>query len=235
MHSHGETKSPVRILQSGVIIDRAGIPGLQAEYAATGIAFLPAFLSPSVLDLLLKEVAATEFSLINEVSKSTGSTFGATCRASGSDPAVIALHFLLNRSALFRMAADVTGIPLPGNFLGRLHRTEPAADQHIDWHDDAVDGRVLGLDINLSVHGFRGGLFQIRGPERRMLQEIRFSRPGDAFLFRIGERWQHRLTLVEAGIRTVAVGWFRRDPDWYSLAASAFLTGKRGFSGGKEQ
>ena len=101
----------------------------------------------------------TGLTLRNEVSKATASVFGTTRRAMLTDPSVIALHFLLNRPDLFGLAAEVSGVPRPGNFICRLHRTEPVADQHIDWHDDLIDDRVLGLDINLSTDRFQGGLF----------------------------------------------------------------------------
>jgi hypothetical protein len=65
-------------------------------------------------------------------------------------------------------------------------------------------------------------MFQLRDGLGVVRSEIGRMTPGDAFLFRIGEGWEHRLTAVESGRRTVAVGWFLREPDWQQFAKMEF-------------
>jgi hypothetical protein len=153
-----------------------------------------------------------------------GVVFGSTSFVPLSEPVMTALHFILNRPDLFQTVELASGCPPLGNFAGRVHRTRAGADQGIDWHNDAVQHRTVGLNINLGEEEFSGGLFQIRGPDRKMCMELKHSMPGDAFLFRIDPGWEHRLTQVESGQRTVAVGWFRTEPDWQTRTRVWFDT-----------
>jgi predicted 2-oxoglutarate/Fe(II)-dependent dioxygenase YbiX len=118
----------------------------------------------------------------------------------------------MNKPALFDLACRITGCPKIASFIGRLHRTTAASDQHIDWHHDAVESRTLGICVNLSMEDYTGGVLQIRDPNRRLRAEVGRAAAGDAFFFRIDADWQHRLTRVESGRRTVGVGWFRTSP-----------------------
>jgi hypothetical protein len=214
----------VQLLQDKVLFDPANIPALRAEFAETGMVRLKDFLSPAVRKMLLRATEIASFCLKNETAK-TGSVFGTTWFVHETDPAIMSALFLFNRPELFQLVTDVTGITRPGNFLCRIHRTVPSPDQHIDWHDDKADGRILGLNVNLSREPFEGGLFQIKGPDGRVRGEVHFSEPGEAFLFRIGNGWKHRLTPLQSGVRTVAVGWFREGPDWQTTAREGFRSG----------
>jgi hypothetical protein len=166
----------------------------------------------------MKLVETSDFALKEEVGvfphlASEARVFGRTLFAAHSDPARFSLLFLVNKPPLFRLVEAITGCPPLGNFLGRLHQTRAVPDQHIDWHNDLSDNRVVGLNINLSAHDYSGGLFQLRGPGVRVPTEFGRIPAGDAFLFKIERGWNHRLTPVESGVRTVCVGWFRTDPD----------------------
>jgi hypothetical protein len=199
----------IQITQGGVVVQPGAVEKLRSQYHANGFALMPGFLAPKVLSALLKKLASGEFEL-----KQEEHVKGATMLMPQSDPALIALHFVVNRPELFDIVARIADIPQPGNFTSRLHRTTPVADQHIDWHDDGLDGRILGLNINLTTEPYKGGLLQVRNPTRTITGEIGQLPPGDAFLFRVADGWQHRLTPVAEGERTVAVGWFRTQPDW---------------------
>lgn len=216
----------VQITRTEVIVPPDSIAQLRREFHESGIARLPGFLSAPLCGIFSKRMPAGAFDLKQEVGHRTGAVFGTTFFMSTENPVVQALHLTLNRPELFDLASAVSGIPRPGNFACRLHRTVPASKQHIDWHDDQTDGRVLGLNINLSEAPFSGGLFELRNPGGQTTASIQHTNPGDAFIFRIGSGWQHRLTQVDAGVRTVAVGWFRSGPDWQALAAAAFSTGR---------
>jgi hypothetical protein len=209
----------IQITQGGVVVQPGAIEKLGADYRDTGVAIVPGFLAPPVLRALLKGLTSGGFDLTKELQVK-----GATLLMPLSDPALISLHFMVNRPELFEIASCITGLPKPGNFMSRLHRTNPAPDLHLDWHDDGADYRMLGMNINLSTQPYTGGVLQVRNPEKRIVAEIGQLPPGDAFFFRIGDRWQHRLTPVESGERTVAVGWFRTQPDWRAVALAGFRT-----------
>jgi hypothetical protein len=207
----------IRITASGIEVEQDSVPRLHAEFEETGCAMLPGFITPPLLDILLRQLETASFQSISEVGSVNGRVFGNTLRLLQTEPGVVALNFILNRPVLFELARQISDTPPLGHFLGRLHRTTADSDQHIDWHSDAVDFRVLGLDINLSSSPHVGGVFQMRDADRQIRREIADWAPGDAFLFRIDGNWHHRLTRVESGTRTVGVGWFRMQPDWQSI------------------
>ncbi|HEY3838519.1 MAG TPA: 2OG-Fe(II) oxygenase [Bryobacteraceae bacterium] len=199
---------------------------LQAQFAETGCALLPGFLTAPLLEPLQKLLKTAMFVPKNEIHE--GTIFGSTSFVPVGEPAMETLHFILNQPDLFQIVEHITGCSQLGNFTGRLHRTAACAGQAIDWHNDAVQGRTVGLNINLSTEEFSGGLFQIRGPDSEMRTEVKHSTAGGAFLFRIDCGWQHRLTEVESGQRTVAVGWFRTGPDWRAATRAWFDAGMNG-------
>jgi hypothetical protein len=195
---------------------------LQAQFAETGCAMLPGFLPDPLLDPLLKLLKTTTFVPKDEVHE--GTVFGNVFIAPQTETVGAALHLILNECDLFQMVERTAGCAALVNFTGRIHRTSAGTEQGIDWHNDAIQHRSVGLNINLGTEEFTGGLFQIRGPDLKMRAELKHSKPGDAFLFRIDRGWQHRLTQVESGQRTVAVGWFRTEPDWQSNTRAWFHT-----------
>lgn len=202
----------IRITQAGIAARPDAVDQLRAEFAATGCAMLPGFLSPPVLRVLTKQLEKGRFEVTEEVGRESGHVLGTTFKMPQAEPAVVALNFILNSPALLDLAARVADSPPLASFVGRLHRTAANSGQHIDWHGDIADFRAVGLDINLSSEDYQGGLFQIRGPDLQVRREIGSWFAGDAFLFRIMDNWQHRLTHVESGLRTVGVGWFRTQP-----------------------
>jgi hypothetical protein len=207
----------IRLSQTEVLADPTSISALAEEFAMTGCARLPGFLTPPILKPLLDWVDTAQFHITNETAPG-GRVFGTTMLAPETDRAVFLLRFILNRPALFRVVEQIADCPRLANFLGRLHRTGAGASQHIEWHHDAIHMRTLGICINLSTSQYSGGIFQIRDPSLKLCAEVGRVAPGDAFLFRVSPSWEHRLTPVESGLRTVGVGWFRTAPDWREFA-----------------
>ncbi len=212
----------IQLTQTAVLSDPADIPRLAEEFAGTGCARLPGFLAQPLLGHLLEWLEATQFEQRNEVGHA--GVFGTTLFAPETERSLFLLHFILNRPELYDIVGKVAGCPKIGNFMGRLHRTVGGTDQHIDWHRDAVEARTLGITINLSAEEYTGGIFQLRDPAQKIRAEVGRAAPGDAYLFRIDQEWQHRLTRVESGRRTVGVGWFRTEPEWRKYALSADRT-----------
>jgi len=207
----------IRITQGGVEIGDGDAERLRAEYLATGVAVMPRFLAEPTLSALLKKINPEAFAF-----KTEPNVKGSTLFMPSTDPALESLHFMLNRPELFALVSRIAAIPVPGTFFSRLHRTIPQLGMDLDWHDDGVDGRILGLNINLSTETYTGGLLQVRNPDKQTVGEVGQLPPGDAFLFRIGDRWEHRLTPVESGARTVAVGWFRLGKEWSTVVLNKF-------------
>lgn len=210
----------IHLTQTAVRIEADGVRKLAEEFGETGCARLPGFLDPRICNSLLKWLESAHFEVKHETHE--GRIFGTTLFVPKSEPALFLLHFILNRPPLFEAVERVAGCAMLGNFTGRLHRTTCENAHEIGWHDDTAYTRSVGINIGLSPESYDGGLFQLRDPEGRVRAEIGRTTPGDAFLFRIGEGWQHRLTPVESGCRTVAVGWFLREPGWQQFARMEF-------------
>ncbi|HTA46535.1 MAG TPA: 2OG-Fe(II) oxygenase [Bryobacteraceae bacterium] len=210
----------VQLTQTAILQDPEDIPRLKQEFAETGCALLPNFLAPGILRRAMEWVQSARFEETQEKDEHRG-VFGTTLLAPGTEPALFLLKFILNRNDLYRFSEQVTDCEKIANFHGRLHRTTPRAEQHIDWHQDLAEGRTLGICINLSSEPYTGGVLEIRNPEHRMTAAVGRGNPGDACFFRIDRGWQHRLTPVESGCRTVGVGWFRTAPQWSDYAFRA--------------
>jgi hypothetical protein len=207
---------PMLLNQTALLTGADNIASLATEFATTGCARLPGFLAPEILQPLLNWVEMARFEERIETYKEH--VFGTTLFVPKTERALFLLHFILNRPALFAAAQQITGCETIRNFTGRIHATGPVTDQHLDWHDDAVQGRTLGICINLSAVSYSGGLLQVRDPQQILRAEMRPAAAGDAFLFKINQGWKHRLTPVTSGRRTVGVGWFRTEPDWRDQA-----------------
>jgi hypothetical protein len=215
------TQGMIRISQTQVVANPPDIAELRDEFSATGCARMPGFLDTRLRDRLLDWIREAQFEVKNEVHE--GRVFGTTLFIPRTEPSLFLLHFMLNRPALFEAVEKIAGCERLGNFTGRLHRTSAETAHHIDWHDDAAHTRTVGININLSAHKYSGGLFQLRDAQGTVRSEVGRAEPGDAFLFRIGEGWQHRLAPVETGVRTVGVGWFLTHPGRDEYAEHEFL------------
>jgi hypothetical protein len=215
---------PIQVTQTGVEIAEHEIPRMAEEFVRTGIVMLRGFLPPVILDPLLKNLETASYEVRHEESGGRG-RFGTTLKIPPTDPIISSFLFVLNRESLFEAVRKITGCEPLGNFVGRIHRTGPEGDQHIDWHNDVYDFRTVGLNINLSRQAFTGGSFLLRDQQKVLRREVAEWSPGDAFLFQIDTGWFHRLTPVTAGERTVGVGWFRTRPNWTSIALKSFRAG----------
>lgn len=208
----------MQLTRNGLKADSAQLPRWRAEFAQTHCLRLPAFIEPALLDFWLRLVGRAAFVPKSETHQ--GSEFGFTRFVPPRDPALYFLHFLVNQPPLFRLVEAITGCPHVGNFAGRMHRSLPGGGEYLDWHDDISDHRLIGLDIHLSPAPFTGGAFHLRErPGGRETFVADYEPAGSAFLFRVSPAVEHRLTPLTGGApRTVAVGWFRAQPDWPEYA-----------------
>ena len=97
-----------------------------------------------------------------------------------------------------------------GDFRGRTYRMVPGAGHDSPWHDDAVQGRLAALTINLSPQPFDGGRLQIKDTaDDELLTEIGELDFGDAVLIQICRAYQHRSgPLLGTAPKTSYAGFF---------------------------
>jgi len=225
MQSKGRVQEAQRMLklsQMDVLYSDSEIDSLRDEFAQRHCILLPHLIDAGLLSDFLRQVDRAAFAPKKEGAE--GDEFGDILFVPVNDPALFVFHLMMNNQKLFQVIQRIAGCDPIGNFFGRIHRSVPGRDHQISWHGDNADHRLVGITIELSREAYTGGAFQVRYKDSdHILTEITETRIGDAFLFRIDPRLQHRLLAVESGgSRTVAVGWFRSAPNWQAFAKIMF-------------
>jgi hypothetical protein len=169
---------------------------------------LPGFLDPPLLDTLRAKLAATDFVRIDR-------DVGSELRPLDAAP-YFALELLLNSRAVLDLIPKLTGCPPVACFTGRVYRRAPGESHVSRWHTDINDdGRMVTLSVNLSDTAYRGGTTLLReAATKRVVCELKNDGFGDAILFPIDPRFEHRVLDVEGDApKTALAGWFNSKPD----------------------
>ena len=185
---------------------------LRADFERQHWLLLPGFLDSPLLNLLQLKLDETDYRVVD---RETGVELRPVdCTA------YLAAELLLNNPKLFRAIELMTGCARIACFSGRIYRRPPTSDYFNRWHNDVTDeGRMIALSINLSAEAYNGGALQIRSSaSRELLCELQNPGYGDAVIFAVDERFEHRVCQVE-GIKakTALAGWFRSKFDPNSL------------------
>jgi len=133
--------------------------------------------------------------------------------------ALNALHFAVNTPRFHEFVEIITGCEPIVRFEGRVYRMTPGAGHHDSWHNDNFGGRLVGMSIHLGKYPHNGGIFQLRDAEsKKKLCDLPNTILGDAIMFRISPRLEHRVTDVEGGEpKTAFAGWFKNSgTDYFS-------------------
>ena len=121
------------------------------------------------------------------------------------------LQFVTSAPDFLTVIERIASCAQPTNFQGRIYRMLPGAEHQDSWHDDAGEGRMVGMSINLSPHPYAGGVLQFRRRRtKELLRELPNVISADAILFRISPELEHRVSPVE-GVepKTAFAGWFK--------------------------
>lgn len=180
---------------------------------------LPNFVDRQLLDLIQEKLRETEYCVVD---RETGVELRPIdCTA------YLATELLLNSPKLFRAFEQITGCERIACFSGRIYRRPASSSYFNRWHTDVSDeGRMIALSINLNAEPFAGGALQIRAAgTHEVLCEVYNRNYGDALIFPVDQKFEHRVCEVESGVaKTALAGWFRSKPDPNSL----FGRGKAG-------
>jgi hypothetical protein len=125
------------------------------------------------------------------------------------------LLLALRRREILEWVRAVAGAGRVGDVGGNVVRSWPGSNDHLDRHDDILPPRrVAALTIRLGEEDYEGDEFQMRLKESPHLTMTHHHlEPGDALLFAIAPRIEHRvLPLKSGGPRRIFTGWFLRDP-----------------------
>lgn len=202
--------SVVKLTRSGPAVSGSDeeLARLRAHFEERQHLSLPGFLDPSLLDVLRGKLAATEFVRIDR-------EVGSELRPLDTAP-YFALELLLNSRRVLELIPRLTGCPRLACFTGRIYRRAPGESHVNHWHTDVnEDGRAVTLSINLSDAAYRGGTTLVReAGTKRVVCELPNTGFGDAILFPIDPRFEHRVLDVEGDTpKTALAGWFNTRPD----------------------
>jgi hypothetical protein len=209
------SRSPVvQITKSGAKIctGEEQIAVLRQRFDEQHWLLLPNFADSALLDLLDRKLIETEYQVVD---RETGVELRPIdCTA------YLAAELLLNSPQLFRGIERLTGCATIACFSGRIYRRPASSEYFNRWHTDVNDdGRMIALSINLSKEPYEGGALQIRSAEsKQLLCRVANPRYGDALVFPVDERFEHRVGQVEGNTaKTALAGWFRSKFDPNSL------------------
>ena len=207
------TASLIQITKTGANVSSADdFAALQKAFVEQHWVLLPNFLDRPLLDLIQKKLNETEYCVVD---RETGIELRPLdCTA------YLAAELLLNSPKLFRAIEEITGCAQIACFSGRIYRRPANSTYFNRWHTDITDEcRMIALSINLNAEPYEGGALQIRSAKtHKILSEVYNRCYGDAIIFPVDERFEHRVGEVESGAaKTALAGWFRSKPDPNSL------------------
>ena len=209
------TAAPLmQITKAGAIVrlSEAELSAMRIAFAVQHWLLLPNFLHTRLLELIQKKLEQTEYRVVD---RETGIELRPIdCTA------YLAVELLLNSPKLFRAIEQITGCARIVCFSGRIYRRPASSTYFNRWHTDITDeGRMIALSINLNAEAYQGGALQIRAAEtHHVLCEVYNRNYGDAIIFPVDEKFEHRVCEVESGAaKTALAGWFRSKPDQNSL------------------
>lgn len=194
----------IQLRKAGLVADREDVERLRSQFEKTHFFTLQGLLDPQLLSLVLSYIEQGQWRE-NVVS---GSYSYSETVLDEAGAAINLLQFVINAPRFLEAISEITGCGSMTWFDGRIYRM---GDSHTDeWHNDAVEDRLVAMSLNLSPRGFEGGLFEMRERKSgRMLVEIANTGLGDAILFRISKDLEHRVTDVQPGEpKTAFAGWF---------------------------
>jgi hypothetical protein len=189
----------------------ADIERARADFEKQDWVRLPAILDRELLRIAQSQLGESQFE------EKTANLYRELTVTDNALP--FALLLLLNNRRLFQLIEQITGCGHIGCFRGRIYRIVPDANHHVEWHTDLNGTRLVALSVNLNTEPYEGGVLSIReAATGRILCELTNSGFGDAILFRIDERLQHRVSDVEGTVsKTALAGWFESAPDYRTL------------------
>ncbi len=202
----------IQITPTGVVV-KGNLEYLRKEFDRNHCVLLPKFLDPALLKPIQSQIVRSRFF---RVKQKDGTSIESRMMR---NPTLALLQFLTNDPWLFKRVENITGCKQTEYFDGRVYRFVPGEGHRHFWHDDDVHGRMIAMSINLSTDIYSGGILQIRDSKtKKIYHKVANVGFGDAILFRIHDRLEHRLTAITGTMAKVSyAGWFRSRLNYQSF------------------
>lgn len=191
------TRTGVKATRSNAATSR-----INSQFESNHCLVLTRFLEPSLLKTIQQGFRLLDFrdktyTIGSDASISKGALMGA-------------VTLLLNQPELLDQVRRLTGYGSITGFVGRIYQLRAGDGHDFDWHNDVVRHRVIAVTINLSTDVFKGGELEIReAATRRVINKIANVGPGDAVMFRVDPRFEHRVMPITGDApKTALAGWF---------------------------
>jgi len=191
----------LQVTKRGLLMDSTSTTNLREMFERELYVRLPGFFSPEVLSLIEPHISAENFF------ERVGEGRELCMQING---AVAAVLLLVNDEALFELIRRITGCGRIHAFEGRVYRLVGGTNQYQRWHNDMVENRFVAMSVNLG-EPYGGGVLQVRDrSSKKILAEVSNTKKGDAILFQISRKLEHRITQVtDSSIKTTFAGWFK--------------------------
>lgn len=192
----------LQLTRAGVKATRSAASRIVSQFERDNCLVLPRFLEPALLKTIQQG-----FKLLDLREKAYTIGSDASIR---KGPLMGAVTLLLNQPELIDQVRRLTGCASITGFVGRIYQLRPGDGHDFDWHNDVMHHRVIAVTVNLSTGIFKGGELEIREAKtRRVIRKIANVGPGDAVMFRVDPRFEHRVMPITGDVpKTALAGWF---------------------------
>jgi hypothetical protein len=209
-----QKKPLVQLGTSGVSTeaDERQIKLARTEFEGHGWIKLHSLLDENLLDSILMGVESGQFEdFVHPIGVPNRELFLKPCSV------LKKLDFLFNNHLFFQIISRLTNCGPIGSFAGRVYRFIPDDRYFGAWHSDDTDHRLLALSLNLSPRAYEGGQLEFRrSGQEEPSQSVSNSGLGDALLFQVSSKDEHRVTPISGEFpRTAFAGWFCSSPDFF--------------------
>ena len=194
----------IQLSRHGVTVPRQeSLRDLRQRFHKQGYLKFKDFVEPTLFPLIKKELKDSQFHEDSYV----GIGKSVELRTSDRNRLNGLMHILLNDDELISAIKYITGVRSITQFRGRVYKMK-SGHQH-GWHDDNYYGRKLALSLNLAG-SFEGGEVMLREKKTgKRLHKLSNRSIGEALLFKISPKWEHRTVPVKGRRpKTAFVGWY---------------------------
>jgi len=203
----------IQLSRTGTVVSGspADLERLRDQFEREHLVLLPRFLDPGLFQFIQSDIHRAEFQ--EYVHDHLVPPARELVMNGGLAPGLLEL-LLMNDPKLFDAMQRICGSGAIGSFTGRVYRMLPGPEHHDAWHDDVGHARMIAISVNLSTDVYAGGVLEIRDRESHtVVREIANTGAGDAIVFRVSPRLEHRVTEVTGAVpKTAYAGWFCAEP-----------------------